>query len=179
MRDFPSLLFRILQRRSSREPYSIMPPADHLTCNNLCRPDSAIDWDEHRTIIEQLYSTERKPLREVMEIMKLDYGLLATYFSSLLSPYSADRSTVEKIGLTLSQRASVQIENKQVAFGKECPRCGYEIHCSEAIETQSWRQRFSLPSQTLSCWVGEDSTLHETKKFVRKCSSVTTKPRCR
>jgi Clr5 domain len=42
------------------------------------RPLSAQDWEDQRQTFERLYVTERKKLREVMEIMERDHGFLAT-----------------------------------------------------------------------------------------------------
>jgi hypothetical protein len=43
------------------------------------RPVSAEDWEKNRETISQLYSTENKPLEEVMNVMELQYGFKATY----------------------------------------------------------------------------------------------------
>ena len=45
------------------------------------RPPSAQDWEERREVVQRLYYTEGKPLREVMKIMKDEYGFYATYVS--------------------------------------------------------------------------------------------------
>lgn len=38
----------------------------------------AQQWERHRDIIKSLYIDERKGLKDVMEIMKLDHGFVAT-----------------------------------------------------------------------------------------------------
>jgi hypothetical protein len=40
---------------------------------------TAQDWESQRTTFERLYLTEHRGLQEVMEIMKRDYGFVATY----------------------------------------------------------------------------------------------------
>lgn len=57
---------------------SAMRPLFPGTCGSR-RPLTAQDWDDQRMTFKRLYVTERKELREVMDIMKQDYGFLATY----------------------------------------------------------------------------------------------------
>ena len=65
--------------RSANLPLSVVP--------NVRRPASAQDWEDQRTRFEHLYVTERRGLKEVMEIMKQDYGFLATSILSYSRPF--------------------------------------------------------------------------------------------
>jgi hypothetical protein len=38
-----------------------------------------VDWAFHRSTVKILYRAENKTLKDVMEIMKLEHGLKATY----------------------------------------------------------------------------------------------------
>jgi hypothetical protein len=42
-------------------------------------PPTAKDWENHRSIITQMYSVENRTLKDVMEIMKKRYSFRATY----------------------------------------------------------------------------------------------------
>lgn len=57
---------------------SAMRPFLPATRSSRC-PLSAQVWEDQRITFERLYSTEGKGLREVMEIMELEYGFRATY----------------------------------------------------------------------------------------------------
>ena len=46
------------------------------------RPQCSQDWDDRRSVIEQLYWTEDRELPEVMSIMKKTHGFTATYVIS-------------------------------------------------------------------------------------------------
>jgi hypothetical protein len=41
-------------------------------------PVTAEDWEDHRALITQLYITENRSLKEVMRIMKENFGFAAT-----------------------------------------------------------------------------------------------------
>jgi hypothetical protein len=41
-------------------------------------PVTAEDWEDHRALFTQLYITENRSLREVMRIMKENFGFAAT-----------------------------------------------------------------------------------------------------
>jgi hypothetical protein len=53
-------------------------PAPGPPIHHSHRPSSAQSWEDQRPTFEQLYVTERRKLREVIEIMKRDHGFLAT-----------------------------------------------------------------------------------------------------
>jgi hypothetical protein len=61
---------------------SMRPPP--MTGNSGYR-SSTKDWDVQRPIIEHLYSTEDKNLKEVMEIMENEHEFHATYIQLLFS----------------------------------------------------------------------------------------------
>lgn len=41
-------------------------------------PVTAEDWENHRALFTQLYITENKRLKEVMRIMRVNFGFTAT-----------------------------------------------------------------------------------------------------
>ena len=53
------------------------------------RPVCTQDWEEQRSRFEQLYSTEDRPLGEVMKMMEKEYGFRATYARFLFSAFPA------------------------------------------------------------------------------------------
>src|SRR6266498_3152860 len=81
---------------------SSMPPPLPITRNSH-RPQ---DWEDRRSTIKQLYTTEGRTLREVRDIMEQKYGFLATYiiplfsdsFSSLLALTRRNRRTDNLLG---------------------------------------------------------------------------------
>lgn len=57
-------------------PFGVLPLGPAAL--NPPRRLSARDWEDQRTIFEQLYVAEEKPLREVVEIMGRDHNFFAT-----------------------------------------------------------------------------------------------------
>jgi hypothetical protein len=54
---------------------SMLPPQ---TGNSSSRPPTT-RWEVQRPVIERLYTTEGKKLKEVIQIMENEYGFHATY----------------------------------------------------------------------------------------------------
>jgi hypothetical protein len=47
------------------------------------REHSSTVWENHRDRITQLYSVQNKSLEEVMNVMEIKYGFIATYACEL------------------------------------------------------------------------------------------------
>jgi Clr5 domain len=72
--NYPSWEFTDQPYRS-RETSVVVAP-------EIPRRLSTQDWDTIRPVFTDLYSTQKKPLKDVMEILKRDRAFIATYASS-------------------------------------------------------------------------------------------------
>ena len=108
-------------------PSSMLPPL--TVTRDFRRPLSAQDWEDQRMTFERLYSTERRSLQEVMEVMEREYGFRATYVqlisASHVSPLFMNHSVLRRHGEADADLESVNTKEKY--------RCGISIRTSRVM----------------------------------------------
>ena len=77
-------------------------------------------WESKRQAITKLYQEEKRPLKEVMEIMERDYKFVATYVPPRTTLHC--RILSQPTNAPVSQGEDVQVQNMEVGSGQETQR---------------------------------------------------------
>ncbi|TEY54942.1 hypothetical protein BOTCAL_0235g00140 [Botryotinia calthae] len=106
---------------------------------------SAEEWESQRSILKQLYMTEDKPLKEVMETMKNEHGFRATprQYKRRIEQWKLDKNIKENDMRVILRK---DLKRKREGKNSEFRISGREI---EPKKIQRFAQRYKVTEETV------------------------------
>ncbi|TGO91199.1 hypothetical protein BPOR_0036g00290 [Botrytis porri] len=122
-----------------------MLPPSNVTARPAPEEHSAEKWERQRVTFTQLYTTEDKPLKEVMKIMENEYGFRATsrQYKRRIEQWKLDKNIKEN-----DMRVILRKDSKRKREGKnsEFRISGREI---EPKKIQRFAQRYKVTEESI------------------------------